>query len=91
MLDALDTLRRRNRTSVLLITHDLGVIWRMASRVIVLKDGRIIEHGPTAEVFGAPADPYTRGLLEAASRASRLKADKTANARPADKEHPDAA
>jgi ABC-type glutathione transport system ATPase component len=91
VLVALDTLRRRNRTSVLLITHDLGVIWRMASRVIVLKDGRIIEHGPTAEVFGAPTDPYTRGLLEAATRASRLKADKAANAPPADKEHPDAA
>ena len=81
VLDALDTLRRRNQASVLLITHDLGVIWRMASRVIVLKDGQIVEQGATSAVFSDPTNPYTKGLLAAASRASRLKSTTFAETR----------
>jgi len=72
VLDALDAMCRRRGTSVVLITHDLAVIWRMAGRVMVLKDGKVIEHGATANVFGSPSDGYTRDLLAAASRAARL-------------------
>lgn len=87
VLDALDLMRKRNGASVLLITHDLAVIWRMAGRVMVLKDGQVIEAGETAGIFANPADTYTRGLLDAASRAARLSTDDTAMK----KETPDAA
>jgi oligopeptide/dipeptide ABC transporter ATP-binding protein len=49
--------------SLLLITHDLGVVAEMADRIAVMYCGRIVEHATVAEIFGAPAHPYTRGLL----------------------------
>lgn len=72
VLEELNAIRRRRGTSVILITHDLAVIWRMASRVMVLKGGLVIEEGPTADVFAAPRDPYTAALLSSATRATRL-------------------
>jgi oligopeptide/dipeptide ABC transporter ATP-binding protein len=54
-------------TAVLLITHDLGVVWETAERVVVLYAGRKVEEGPSAVVFSKPAHPYTRGLLRTAS------------------------
>jgi ABC-type glutathione transport system ATPase component len=72
VLDELAAMQRRHATALLLITHDLAVIWRMAPRVVVMQGGRILEHGPTAEVFHAPRDRYTAGLLAAATRAARL-------------------
>ncbi len=57
---------------MLLITHDLSVVWRMAGRVVVMRGGRILEQGETAAVFRAPADPYTAALLSAATRATRV-------------------
>lgn len=72
VLGELDALRQKHGTSVILITHDLAVIWRMASRVMVLKDGRIIEEGPTSAVFAHPKDAYTANLLSSASRVRRL-------------------
>ena len=50
-------------TSIVLITHDLGVIAGMADRVLVMYGGRIVERGTRRDVFYAPAHPYTRGLL----------------------------
>ena len=58
------TLKRLN-LSYILISHDLGVIESMCSRVCVLKSGRVVEQGTIKEVFGAPKDAYTRQLLEA--------------------------
>ena len=49
--------------SLLLITHDLGVIAEMADRVAVMYAGRIVETGPVRAIFREPAHPYTRGLL----------------------------
>ena len=72
LLDRLAALQRRAGTSMLLITHDLAVVWRMAGRVVVMRGGRILEQGDTATVFRAPADPYTAALLAAASRATRV-------------------
>ncbi len=72
VLEELNAIRRLKGTSVILITHDLAVIWRMASRVMVLKDGNVIEEGPTAAVFAAPKDPYTAALLSSATRARRI-------------------
>ncbi|GAA0254817.1 ABC transporter ATP-binding protein [Cryptosporangium japonicum] len=66
ILDHLETLIARTGTAVLLITHDLGVAADRAQRVVVAADGRVVEAGPTAEVLGAPKEPYTRALLNAA-------------------------
>ena len=63
ILELLDRLRASRRLSVLLITHDLGVVAGRADRTLVMYAGRLVETGPTAAVFGAPAHPYTRGLL----------------------------
>ncbi len=51
--------------SLLFITHDLGIVRRIADRVCVMKDGEIVETGPTEEIFANPRHPYTRKLLEA--------------------------
>ena len=63
ILDLLRDLRREFGLSLLLITHDLGVVAEMADRVAVMYGGRIVEHGPVGQVFGAAGHPYTRGLL----------------------------
>ena len=72
LLDQLAAMQRRAGTAMLLITHDLSAVWRMAGRVVVMREGRILEHGETATVFRAPAHPYTAGLLIAATRATRF-------------------
>lgn len=63
ILELMANLRRRKGTSILLITHDLGVVAGMADRVHVLYAGRLVETAPTTELFAAPAHPYTAGLL----------------------------
>jgi len=64
VLELLDRIRRRTATAVLLISHDLGVVARFASRTAVMYAGRIVEEGPTAELLASPLHPYTRGLLK---------------------------
>jgi peptide/nickel transport system ATP-binding protein len=63
ILDLLRELRGEFNLSVLLITHDLGVIAEMADRVAVMYGGRIVEEGDVADVLTAPAHPYTQALL----------------------------
>ncbi|WP_431807432.1 dipeptide ABC transporter ATP-binding protein [Microbacterium paraoxydans] len=63
VLDLLDELQREDGTSILLVTHDLGVAADRAARLVVLKDGRIVEQGPSDAVLAAPREPYTRQLL----------------------------
>jgi oligopeptide/dipeptide ABC transporter ATP-binding protein len=63
ILDLVNGLRERG-TSVLLITHDLGVIAEMAHNVVVMYAGSIVESAPAPDLFSAPAHPYTTGLLE---------------------------
>ena len=63
VLDLLKDMRDRFGLSLLLITHDLGVVSRLADRVAVMYAGRIVEEGPARDVLSAPAHPYTRGLL----------------------------
>jgi len=65
ILELLAELKREEGMGLLFITHDLGIVQRIADRVCVMKDGEIVEEGPVAEVFAAPAHPYTRKLLGA--------------------------
>ncbi|GAA1838435.1 ABC transporter ATP-binding protein [Pseudonocardia ailaonensis] len=69
ILDLFDTLRRDLGTALLFISHDLGVIHRMCERVLVMKDGAIVEEGPVGAVLSTPRHPYTRELLAAVSPA----------------------
>lgn len=63
VLDLLDELREEEGTSILLVTHDLGVAADRAQRLVVLQHGRIVEQGASAEVLAGPRDAYTRQLL----------------------------
>jgi oligopeptide/dipeptide ABC transporter ATP-binding protein len=65
ILRLLDSLRKETGLSVILITHDLGVMSAIADSVSVFYAGRIVESGGTADVLGAPRHPYTRALLDA--------------------------
>lgn len=66
VLDLINDLKAEFGMAVLLITHDLGVVWETAQRVVVMYAGRKVEQGTVADIFERPAHPYTRGLLEAA-------------------------
>jgi len=68
ILELLDQLRHNTRTSVIMITHDLGVIASMCSRILVMYGGTICEEGTTREIFYAPKHPYTWGLLNSIPR-----------------------
>ena len=65
ILRELDALIARLGTGVILISHDLGVIAEFTDRVLVMKDGEVVESGPTAEIVAAPRHPYTQQLLAA--------------------------
>lgn len=64
----LDTLKREKGFGLLFITHDLAVVSRIADRVIVLRNGQILEEGAASRVLSAPRDPYTRALLACGPR-----------------------
>lgn len=66
VLRLLDDVRKRFDLAVLFITHDLRVAAQICDRIAVMKDGIIVEHGTTAEVFAAPQHDYTKALFEAA-------------------------
>ncbi|MDP5362585.1 MAG: ATP-binding cassette domain-containing protein, partial [Paracoccaceae bacterium] len=67
ILDLLADLKRDEGMSMLFITHDLTIVRKIADRVCVMKDGEIVETGPTAELFANPQHPYTQMLLAAES------------------------
>ena len=63
ILELMKALQARTGTSIILITHDLGVVAGMADRVVVMYGGRIVERGARRDIFYAPGHPYTKGLL----------------------------
>jgi oligopeptide/dipeptide ABC transporter ATP-binding protein len=71
ILDLMAELQRETGAALVLITHDMGVIARLADRVCVMKDGAYVEEGPVADIFHAPKRDYTRALLAAIPRLDR--------------------
>ena len=65
ILDLMNHLKEKRGTSILLITHDLGVVAKMADRIAVMYAGKIVEYGDARQVFYRPSHPYTWGLLGA--------------------------
>ena len=63
ILSLIRRLSRETNTAILLVSHDLGIISQMCSRVLVMYAGKIVEEAPISTVFHAPAHPYTRGLM----------------------------
>jgi len=73
ILELLAELQQRLGLAVLLITHDLGVVAEVTSRVLVMYGGQIVERAPVRELFRNPQHPYTQGLLEAMPRLGRQR------------------
>ena len=65
ILDLMNHLKEKRGTSILLITHDLGVVAKMADRIAVMYAGKIVEYGDARQIFYRPSHPYTWGLLGA--------------------------
>ena len=63
IMDLMVRLKEEFKTAIVLITHDLGVIAEMASRVVVMYAGKVVEEAPVKNLFKDPRHPYTRGLL----------------------------
>lgn len=71
ILDLLRELKQRLRTSMILVTHDMGVVARMADRITVIYAGLVCETADASTIFHAPQHPYTRALLESMPRVDR--------------------
>ena len=63
ILDLMKKLQKEDQSSILLITHDLGVVAEMCTRVIVMYAGKIVEEAPVRQLFASPTHPYTQGLI----------------------------
>jgi peptide/nickel transport system ATP-binding protein len=70
ILDLLQAMKERG-TGLILISHDLAVVSRLADRIAVMRDGRLVEEGAVADVLTQPRDPYTQALLDAVPAAHR--------------------
>ncbi len=78
ILELLGKLKQANDMSMLFITHDLGIVRRIADRVCVMTKGKIVETGPTAEIFANPQHPYTQHLLASEPKGEPPAVDPTA-------------
>jgi oligopeptide/dipeptide ABC transporter ATP-binding protein len=67
ILNLLKSLKKRRGTSIVLITHDMGIVSGIADRVVIAYAGKIMEEGTTRQVFSEPRHPYTRALIESSS------------------------
>lgn len=75
ILDLLLEMKEKTGASIIMITHDLGVIARMCDRVVVMYGGKIVEQGDAKEIFYETAHPYTNGLLKSIARLDMRKED----------------
>lgn len=72
ILRLLKSLQQQTRTAILLITHDLGVVAQVCSRVVVMYGGLVMEEGSVEDIFYRPAHPYTQGLLASLPRPNEV-------------------
>ncbi|MCX5248780.1 ABC transporter ATP-binding protein [Streptomyces sp. NBC_00201] len=79
ILDLLHTLREETGMGLLLVTHDVGVAAESVDQVLVMRHGRVVEHGPVGTVLGSPAQAYTRELLGAVPRVDAPRAPSEAS------------
>ncbi len=89
ILDLLEDLADRLGVTLILITHNLGVVARYADRINIMYAGKIVERGTTKEIFADPRHPYTRGLLRSIPRVDRAHGDllETIEGQPPDLAH----
>ncbi|MCH8002515.1 MAG: ATP-binding cassette domain-containing protein, partial [Proteobacteria bacterium] len=66
IVDLLRELQDKNRLAYLFISHDLKVVRTLADEVLVMRDGRVVEHGPAEQIFEDPQEAYTQALMKAA-------------------------
>ncbi|MDA4847930.1 ABC transporter ATP-binding protein [Hoeflea poritis] len=78
ILELLNTLKADHKMSMLFITHDLGIVRKISDRVCVMTQGKIVEAGPTREIFENPQHDYTKHLLAAEPRGEPPKSDDSA-------------
>jgi oligopeptide/dipeptide ABC transporter ATP-binding protein len=76
MIELLRDLNREMGTAIILITHNLAVVASLCTRVIVMYAGRIVEQGPTKQIFNSPQHPYTWSLLQSIPRIDETKHEK---------------
>lgn len=76
ILDLMKRIQAKTSTSIILITHDLGVVAGMADRVIVMYGGQVVESGTSEEIFYNPSHPYTKALLEAIPKPNQKRGEK---------------
>ena len=79
ILELLARLKAKNGMSMLFITHDLGIVRRIADRVCVMTKGKIVESGPTKDIFSRPQHDYTRHLLASEPKGMPPQADESAD------------
>jgi microcin C transport system ATP-binding protein len=75
IIDLLRELQRRHNLAYLFISHDLRVVRALSEEVLVMREGRIVERGPAAQIFAEPREPYTRALMAAAFDLEAVDAD----------------
>ena len=68
VLEQLNRIREKTGTTMIIITHNLGIVARYADSVKIMYGGKLVEQGPTREVFRDPRHPYTQGLIQAVPR-----------------------
>lgn len=73
VLDLMNELKKKNGTSLLFITHDLGVVAQMADEVVVMYRGNVVEQASVEELFKNPKHPYTKALLNSIPRPGKVK------------------
>ena len=75
IVDLLRELQRRHNLAYLFISHDLRVVRALSEEVLVMREGRIVERGPAAQIFAEPREPYTRALMAAAFELEAVDTD----------------
>ena len=66
ILELLENLHRKHGISIIFISHDLRVVYKISDHVMIMKDGRVVEYGETKELYRNPKADYTKSLLKAA-------------------------